>query len=110
MTIPLDIPITELPIACDLTNKAFADRRQTILASLWQKVDERQELADGYAFCFPGTDEMAQEIVDLALAERQCCAFFQIELSFSPGKGPIWLRLRGAKGVKQFIDTALTVD
>ncbi|GJM40965.1 MAG: hypothetical protein DHS20C20_12470 [Ardenticatenaceae bacterium] len=107
MTIPLELPITEIPIACDLTDKAFADRRQTILASLWQKMDERQELADGYAFRFPGTNEMAQEVVDFALAERQCCAFFQIEISFSPEKGSIWLRLRGGDGVKQFIETAL---
>ncbi|WP_420629170.1 hypothetical protein [Candidatus Leptofilum sp.] len=110
MTVPIDMPITDIPIACDLTDEALVNRRQSIFASLWHLVEEEHELNDGYAFRFPGTEEIAQEVIAFSLAERQCCAFFQIELVFTPGQEAIWLRLRGGSGVKNFIKSALTVS
>ena len=107
MNILLDIPITDVPIACELTEEQLTSRRQNELGDLFSKVIERQELTDGYAFCFPSRDEVARKLLDYTLAERQCCAFFQIELVFMPSKGPIWLRLRGGNGVKQFIEAEL---
>ena len=107
MVIPLDISITEIPIICELTDGELAARRQDIMGSIWSKVEGRQELADGYAFQFPNTDEVAQELLAFILLERQCCSFFQIELAFAPKNGPIWLHLRGEDGVKQFIETEL---
>lgn len=104
MTIPLDLPITEIPIACELTESELAARRQHVLSGLWHKIEGQKELADGYAFRFPGTDDVAQELLAFALVERQCCSFFQIELAFTPGKGAIWLHLRGGEDVKQFIE------
>jgi hypothetical protein len=32
-----------------------------------------------------------------------CCPFFTFELTFEPDSGPIWLRVRGQEGVKEFI-------
>lgn len=106
-TMPLDVPITEIPIACELTDEALSARRENILGDLWRRVEERKELADGYAFRFPVTDEVAQELLAFILVERQCCSFFQIELIFAAGKGPIWLHLRGGEGVKQFVAAEL---
>lgn len=107
MTIPLDIPISETPIVCKLTNGELAAQRQNVLSDLWSRVEARQEFADGYAFRFPNTDDIARQLLDFILVERQCCAFFQIELVFSPENGPIWLHLRGGDGVKRFIETEL---
>lgn len=107
MSIPLDIPISEIPIVCQLTEEAVAARRQTIQGDLWDKVEAKQALADGYAFRFPNTDEIARLLLDFILIERQCCAFFQIELVFLPGNGSIWLHLRGGEDVKQFIEAEL---
>ena len=107
MTIPLNIPITEIPVACTLADVALVERRQGILSALWHKVEARQELADGYALRFPNADDIAQELLAFILGERQCCAFFQLELVFTPGNGPIWLNLRGGDGVKQFIEDEL---
>jgi len=107
MTIPLDLPISEIPIACKLSDSEMTTRRQNVLSDLWSKVEVRQELADGYAFRFPNTEDVARQLLDFILVERQCCAFFKIELVFSPENGPTWLHLRGGDGVKQFVETEL---
>lgn len=105
MTISLNIPI-----ACTLNGEELAARRQRIFDGLFIKSKGQRELEDGYAFQFPNSDAVAQELLDFVLLERQCCAFFQIELAFSPEKGPIWLHLRGGDGVKRFIETELRVS
>lgn len=108
MTIPLHLAITEMPIACELSDEVLAKRRLNILNDLWRSVETQQELSDGYAFRFPGSNELAQKLLAFVLVERQCCAFFQMELVFPPANGPIWLHLRGGEGVKQFIEAELT--
>ena len=37
------------------------------------------------------------------MQERLCCAFLDISLRFEREGGPLWLRLAGRKGVKEFI-------
>lgn len=96
-----------VPIVCQLTDTALVARRQNILENLVPKIQEREELADGYAFSFPATEDMAQELLTLVLLERQCCPFFQIELIFTADNGATWLRLRGEEGAKNFIETEL---
>jgi hypothetical protein len=35
--------------------------------------------------------------------ERRCCPFFNLQIEAQPKDGPIWLRMTGALGIKQFI-------
>ena len=37
------------------------------------------------------------------MQERLCCPFLDISLRFEREGGPLWLRLAGRKGVKEFI-------
>ncbi len=37
--------------------------------------------------------------------ERLCCPFFDLALRIDREGGPVWLRLTGRKGVKDFITT-----
>ncbi|MBK8904413.1 MAG: hypothetical protein IPM53_24760 [Anaerolineaceae bacterium] len=97
----------EIPVACQLTDAELAARRQRIVTGLVPHIQERRELADGYRFRFPATDAVAHELLAFVLLERQCCPFFEMELSFPVGKSAIWLGLRGGEGAKQFIETEL---
>lgn len=106
MTSSHDVAIADIPIVCNLTGEEMAVYRQESMSVLSQMTG-RQELVDGYAFSFPNTDDVAQQLLAFILAERQCCPFFQIELAFTPEKGPTWLRLRGGDGVKRFVETEL---
>jgi hypothetical protein len=97
----------DIPIACTLSDKALAHRRENTIATLFQQAEARQELADGYTFRFPGTDQVADQLLDFIKFERRCCAFFTFELSFAPNEGPIWLSLRGGDGVKAYLQEEL---
>jgi hypothetical protein len=63
-------------------------------------------LKDGYEFAFAGNAEWVGKLVDFLSSERICCPFFAFELIFEPRSdlGSIWLRVRGAEGVKEFIE------
>ena len=100
----------DIPIACTLSEAALARRREETIATLFQQAGAYQELEDGYAFHFPGTDAQADQLLDFIKFERRCCAFFTFDLSFAPEQGPIWLSLRGGDGVKAFIQAELAID
>jgi hypothetical protein len=92
----------EIPIACLLSGAELA-KRGVEVADLFKEVEQVNEVADGYAFRFPGNKTTATSLLDFTLVERSCCPFFTFELVFEQGEGPIWLRLRGGTGVKEFV-------
>ena len=97
------------PIACSLDDARLATRLVALRQDLFAGVEERQELENGYAFRFPCDGAWASKIAEFVATERQCCAFFRFELSFEPGSGPIWLKLTGPDGVKEFIEAMFSV-
>lgn len=93
------------PIACTLPNMELAQRKEEIADNIWAGVTGRTEMQNGYEFTFPGTDEWAERLLHFVKSERQCCRFFLFEIAFAPDEGPITLRLSGADGTKQFIES-----
>src|SRR5947209_4324192 len=98
-------PADEIPIACLLSGAELARRGEEV-GDLFQAVEQVSELADGYAFRFPGSAADTQRLLEFTLSERSCCPFFTFELVFEPQQGPIWLRLRGSAAVKEFVADA----
>jgi hypothetical protein len=94
-------------IACKLTSPELRQRKETVLASLKAQVKEKQELANGYAFRFPGSDNMVDELAEFIKTERECCDFFTFDLSISGDKQEAWLKLTGDAGAKEFISSEL---
>ena len=62
-----------------------------------------RELDDGYEFEFHGDAATYQLLTEWAIQERLCCPFFEIALRLDPESGPLWLRLTGRPGTKEFI-------
>jgi hypothetical protein len=62
-----------------------------------------RELPDGYEFEFPADNSAYQLLTEWTFQERLCCPFFDIELRFDREGGPLWLRLTGRPGTKEFI-------
>ena len=62
-----------------------------------------RELPDGYEFEFPPDNRTYQLLTEWAFQERLCCPFFDIDLRFDREGGPLWLRLTGRPGTKEFI-------
>lgn len=96
----------ESPLACDrlaLTpeqRKRHFDELGPMLRSLKTSV---RELPNGVEFQYPSDLKTYQLVAEWAAGERVCCPFFEIDLRSEPEGGPLWLRLTGRDGVKEFI-------
>jgi hypothetical protein len=64
---------------------------------------ETRELPDGYGFRFTSEQSSILLISEFIARERLCCPFFTFEMVVEPEAGPLWMRLRGDEGVKEFI-------
>jgi hypothetical protein len=62
-----------------------------------------RELPAGYELEFPTDNKTYQLLTEWAFQERLCCPFFDVALRFDRENGPLWLRLTGRLGTKEFI-------
>ena len=97
-------PTTAIPIACDLT--AFTaderERHSAVSSQVAAIVEEVQNLPDGYAFRYRTDASTWMLVAEFAELEGRCCPFFNFTLE-RVAAGPVWLRLTGGPGVKEFI-------
>ena len=94
----------DLPIACDLTAIDAEVRSMHVESAkqlLHEGAQEVQELPDGFAFRYPA--EQYGQVTQFIANERLCCPFFSFVLEVTPANGPIWLRITGREGVKDFL-------
>src|SRR6266496_666164 len=63
----------------------------------------KPELPDGYEFELRADNKTYQLLTEWAFQERLCCPFFDIDLRLDREGGPLWLRLTGRPGTKEFI-------
>jgi hypothetical protein len=68
-------------------------------------VQERRELADGYAFRF--APDRLDGVMRFVVNERRCCPFLEFGITISPADGPVWLRLTGPEGTRAFLEAEL---
>ena len=83
-----------------------AEQRTSHLAKsrgLFSEIEETRELSSGYEFRFADEPNVLQRLVDFVSLEKLCCPFLRFELEVEPEHGPVWLRLTGREGVKEFI-------
>ena len=95
----------ESPIACDMTaiEPGLRARHVATGGEVLRAVAEIQELPDGYAFRLPAEPDTLHKTVEFISLERLCCPFLGFTLAVEPEGGPVWLRLTGRVGVKEFI-------
>jgi len=93
------------PLACDMT-AIPAEQRSLHLAQsreLFSQIEETRELPDGYEFRFADEPNVLQGLADFVSLEKLCCPFLNFAIEIEAESGPIWLRLTGREGVKEFI-------
>ena len=78
-------------------------RYERLFEALRGAVKESLELSDGYAFQLDTTQISIGQLVEWVELERQCCPFFWFEVRWEGKNGPVWLRLTGPEGIKEFI-------
>jgi len=101
----------ESPFACNMLALDAEGRRRhmTVMGQLRAAIKETKELSDGYAIRFPSEQSTILLVAEFISRERLCCPFFTFELVAEREDGPLWLRLRGREGVKEFIKAELGI-
>lgn len=91
--------------ACNMLALDATARKRHIEVTKQLRADmkETRELSDGYAFRFQSDQAKILLVSEFIVRERLCCPFFTFEIVIEPEDGPLWMRLRGAEGVKEFI-------
>lgn len=98
-----------LPMACrmDAMDAAQRARHGELAGRLRRATLETRELPDGFAFRLPAAEwSSAAEFISL---ERLCCPFLGFTLELAREVGPLWLRLTGQDGVKEFLKEELSL-
>jgi len=97
----------ESPFACVMSalNKDEQKRVLELVETIKKNIKEVKELPDGYAFQLPLENQLLRDTAEFITYERLCCPFFDFELAIDREGGPMWLRLKGREGVKDFIRT-----
>jgi hypothetical protein len=96
----------ESPFACNAFALSPETRKrhfEELGPALLKLKKSTRELPDGYEFELPADKETYQLSTEWAFQERLCCPFFDIDLRFDRENGPLWLRLTGRPGTKEFI-------
>ncbi len=101
----------ESPLACDLTalDAELKKRHRLIAQQLRAAAQQIQELADGYALRFPSESALCLAVAEFITLERLCCPFLNFALELQGEGGPLWLRMTGRQGVKEFLETELGI-
>lgn len=99
----LNVQLMANNLSCNLSDPELQKRKSTILKDLREQVLERKELRNGFAFKFPGNDEMLNQLHEFIKTERQCCPFFTFQLTVKARQKSIWLKLTGPLAAKDFI-------
>ena len=96
----------ESPFACNafaLSPEVRKRHFEELGPALLKLKKSTRELSDGYEFELPADNKTYQLLTEWAFQERLCCPFFDIDLRFDRENGPLWLRLTGRSGTKEFI-------
>jgi hypothetical protein len=99
----------EQPIACNLfgLNAAERQRQKELRNQIFSGTPTLRELKDGYAVGLPSTKENILAVAEFISLERVCCSFFHFDLEVGQSDEPLWFRITGENGVKEFLKTEL---
>lgn len=84
-----------MALMCTVPASGRGERRVAVHDVVARAVSSEQ-LGDGVAFRFENTDDAARMVLDLVLAERNCCSQFSYSLVFGRQLAPIELRIQAA--------------
>lgn len=95
----------ESPFYCNINALSVAERahKKQIGEKMAASQVERIELPNGYAYRYRPGGVSLVELADWVDSERRCCPFFDMTIETEREGGPVWLKITGREGVKQFI-------
>ena len=100
------------PIACNVSPFSPAERQrwQELMKTWRASVQEVRELPDGFALRIPSDAPSIMLLAEWIALDRLCCPFMSYALEIECEGGPVWLRLTGRPGTKEFMQQAVNAS
>ena len=83
--------------------RGAAPRHAGLLHQIRNCLLEVRELPDGFALRFADDGTLLARLAEWVRLESVCCPFVRFEVRVERRGGPVWLRLTGAEGIKDFL-------
>ena len=98
-------PVEQSPLYCKVKALSMSEwvRHLELSSKIGDATEETKELADGYAFRLRTDGVSLAEVAEWTAREQRCCPFFDFQIEMQREGGPLWFKLTGREGVKQFI-------
>jgi hypothetical protein len=90
-------------------NQDQRKRHDILTRNLLAKHVQIEELADGYGLRFPNDRLLFTALSEWVTLEQLCCPFLTLTIESQRDQGPIWLRVSGEDGVKDFLRAELGI-
>lgn len=94
--------MTEGELCCTFNQPQDIAHRGALIKALFQSVLERHELEHGFAFRLNGDAATERKVFEFVAMERDCCRFLSFQINLAAERRPIWLKVEGPNGVKEF--------
>ena len=102
--------MTELPLACKLTDAELRARREGLLAKARSSVVAASWTDEGLTLEFEGTSAALATVLEVVQVERQCCPFLRFQVDTGPDGRPILLAITGPPGTRAFLESLGLAD
>jgi hypothetical protein len=101
----------EIALACSLDALSTSEREQhrDLTKQMREAIREIKELPQGFAFRFEGDSEQVVALARWVAFERLCCPFFSFQMEVGSKDEPLWLKITGRNGAKEFMRAAFNL-
>ena len=100
--------MTDMPIACTLSEAEIRDNAGGLLPSLIDRARGVTPLPEGVSLRFDADGDVLAAIARVVEAERRCCRFLRFRLTVEPDAGPMTLDVTGPPGTGEFLRVLAT--
>ena len=100
--------MSDLPLACQLSDPDFRAHRSGLLATVRGLVTSASWQQDGLTLEVPPSARPV--LTELIAVERACCPFLQFDLQVGGGAAPTRLTITGPVGTRRFLETLGLVE
>lgn len=94
----------------DALDQTQRERYKALGKQLRSNVKEVKELPNGYAFRLAAESETILSAAEWITFERLCCPFFSFALEIEGDGKPLWLKMTGREGVKEFMRAEFGIE
>ena len=89
-------------LCCSLNPDEFKERK-ILLEKLKRLITGKSEIEKGFMFTFDGSADTLEEVIRIVKMERKCCPFLTFDFSIQKEDAPMFLKITGPDGIKDFL-------